>query len=243
MSKILVIEDDVQLQYGLQELLTDAGYEVMIASDLPAARQILGKETAPDNQIDLYLLDIMLKGQSGFALCQEIRQTEDTPVIFLTALDEEELIIRGLNMGGDDYITKPFRSGELLARIAAHLRKTKKEEGNTARKAIQSGNIVLLSEEGRVLIDGQEVLLRKVEFELLSYFLKTNGRLLRREQILEYIWDHGENYVEDSTLTVQISRLRKKLGKYRGTEYVETVRGIGYRWGQKIQHTSYGGQQ
>lgn len=234
MATILVVEDDEQLQCGLKELLTEAGYESMIAADLQTAREIRAKRKENGGGIDLYLLDIMIQDQSGFVFCQEIRQAEDTPVIFLTAFDDEEHVIQGLELGGDDYIAKPFRSRELLARIAAHLRRAVKPEEKKQQAMIQSGNIVFLLDKERVLIDGQEITLRKIEFELLSYFLKSHGRLLRREQILEYIWDRGEHYVEDGTLTVQISRLRKRLGKYQGGEYIETVRGIGYRWCQRI---------
>lgn len=249
--RILVVEDDIQLQTGLQELLLDEGYQVETAGDIQEARAVRGKFSEAGQDIHLVLLDIMLKDRLGFELCREIRETEDTPIIFLTALDDEEHVIEGLNMGGDDYIAKPFRSRELLARISAHIRRYRSEQENRGmqewqsqrnqdnpverKRYLQSGDIRYLLEEERIFLDGQELHLRKVEQELLKYFLDSNGRLLRREQILEYIWDSVGDIVEDNTLSVQVSRLRKQIGRYQDEDYIETLRGIGYRWHQPIK--------
>lgn len=232
--RILVVEDDPQLQLGLRELLSNKEYEVVLAGDILSAERIRRNCLDSGKSFDLYLLDVMLRGQSGFELCRIIRETEDTPIIFLTALDDEEHVVEGLNIGGDDYITKPFRGGELLARISAHIRRhtgeLPKDEG-----FLKSGDILYCLGEERVFLKGQEIMLRKVEQELLKYFLESSGRLLRREQILEYIWDQSGEYVEDNTLSVQLSRLRKRIGKYKNQDYIETVRGIGYRWCHSIE--------
>lgn len=256
--RILVVEDDIRLQTGLKELLLDQGYQVETAGDIQAARALRKKISEAGEDIHLILLDIMLKEKSGFELCREIREREDTPIIFLTALDDEEHVIEGLNIGGDDYVTKPFRSRELLARISAHIRRyhndqenkdirqwqpQRKEDNPIERKRyLQSGDIRYLLEEERIFLDGRELHLRKVEQELLKYFLDSNGRLLRREQILEYIWDSVGDIVEDNTLSVQLSRLRKQIGKYQGEDYIETLRGIGYRWHPEIK-LMYGGEK
>ncbi len=247
--RILVIEDDVQLRTGLEELL-EQEYTVITVGSVAEARAIRREAAQTEKNIDLFLLDIMLQDGLGFELCREIREQEDTPVIFLTALEDEEHTIQGLNMGGDDYIAKPFRSRELLARISAHIRRhqsrysseagvEKLEGGATAgsvRGYIQSGDICFFTKEERVYCKGQEISLRRVELELLKYFLESRGRLLRREQILDYIWDSVGDIVEDNTLSVQISRLRKQIGRYQGEEYIETIRGIGYRWNQEIKY-------
>ena len=223
---IQVLEDDRQLQCGLEELLTNAGYQVKVAASMAEAKLQQQKCS-----FDLYILDVMLESSSGFSYCKEIRLSEDTPILFLTARDDEESVLDGFQAGADDYITKPFRSRELLARVAAHLRRRSKNDDDGE---LRSGGIVLNTYKGTVSLNGEEIALRKVEYELLVYFMESCGRLLQREQILEYIWDQGENFVEDSTLTVQISRLRKRLGRYQGQQYIETVRGIGYRWCQKL---------
>lgn len=231
MSKILVVEDDETIRNGIEELLAEAGYEVESVSALSEARRCRSSYAERQEGFSLYLLDLMLGKESGFSLCREIRSEEETPIIFLSAFDEEEHVIEGLNLGADDYIGKPFRRKELLARVAAHIRRGKKDE---EKDVILSGELVYRKKEGRVFRSGEELELRKLERELLLYFLQSNGRLLKREQILAYIWDSGEEYVEDNTLSVWISRLRKKLGKYDGEDYIETIRGIGYRWKQKI---------
>lgn len=233
--KILVVEDDPQLQLGLGELLSDREYEVEIAEDSRSAKRTRKNCLESGERFDLYLLDIMLGDCSGFELCRAIREEEETPVIFLTALADEEYVIKGLDIGGDDYITKPFRGGELLARIAAHLRRHVREKGKDEEQFLVSGDLLYQMEEERVYLKGQEIVLRKVEQELLKLFLESDGRLLRREQILEYIWDQKGEFVEDNTLSVQISRLRKHLGKYEQQDYIVTLRGIGYRWNHKIE--------
>lgn len=232
MAKILVVEDDVCLRQGIEELLQDAGYETEVADDVYSARRIRNTMQQSGGSFALYLLDVMFEQGSGFRLCQEIRQEEETPIIFLSALDDEEHVIEGLGSGADDYVAKPFRSRELLARVAAHLRRNNKRNDKTV---LESGDITYVREEERVYIAGKEICLRKVEKLLLQYFLESNGRLLQRRQILDYIWENDGLYVEDNTLSVQISRLRKQIGTVNHQEYIETLRGIGYRWCQTIR--------
>lgn len=242
MLNILIVEDDTALRNGIQELLQESAYSVWTAENYQNAQKIRSTMESSGKSFDLYILDVMLENGSGYTLCQEIRQTEDTPVIFLSALDDQDHIIQGLNLGADDYISKPFHRRELLARVAAYIRRgnqqfrREKPGQQTDQKELvfRSGDIVFKILEERIYIREKEILLRKLEIELLKYFLESNGRLLRREQILEYIWDKDGLFVEDNTLSVHISRLRKRIGNYQGEEYIETIRGIGYRWKQPI---------
>lgn len=241
MSNILIVEDNTALRTGIQELLQESSYSVWTAESYQKAQQIRTTAKLTGKIIDLYILDIMLGNGNGYTLCQEIRQTEDTPIVFLSALDDEDHIIQGLNLGADDYISKPFHRRELLARVAAHIRRGNQQfrikntnPKNKGELVLRSGDIVFKSREERIYIQEKEILLRKLEIELLKHFLESSGRLLRREQILEYIWDKDGLFVEDNTLSVHISRLRKQIGKYQGEEYIETIRGIGYRWNQSI---------
>ena len=261
--RILIVEDEEQLRLGLFELLSGKGYQIETAGSLEEAvekRQCAKEENTP---FALYLLDVMLQEKSGFTLCEEIRKTENTPVIFLTGVDDEDSVIKGLEIGGDDYITKPFRSRELLSRIQANLRRytemtvSKNLEGQKnfrsstsvegfeeaafsskdmkTRICLKSGDIVFVEKEERVYLAEEELKLRKVELELLKYFMQNDGLLLRRERILERMWDSVGEFVEDNTLSVQISRLRQKIGKYGKEDYIETVRGMGYRWCQPVE--------
>lgn len=242
MPNILIVEDDTALRSGILELLQDSAYSVQAAENYQQAQKIRATAESSGKIFDLYILDIMLENDSGYTLCQEIRKTEDTPIIFLSALDDEDHIIQGLNLGADDYISKPFHRRELLARVAAHIRRGKQQfhiknseqQPNRENLFFRSGDIIFKIKEERIYIQEKEILPRKLEIELLKYFLESNGRLLRREQILEYIWDKDGLFVEDNTLSVHISRLRKRIGKYQGEEYIETIRGIGYRWNQTI---------
>lgn len=262
--RILIVEDEEQLRLGLSELLSGKGYQIETAGSLEEAEEKRDLAKTENTPFQLYLLDVMLQEKSGFSLCEEIRKTENTPVIFLTGVDDEDSVIRGLEIGGDDYITKPFRSRELLSRIQANLRRYTAElmvSGSTDRKedvnsgmavgdsgeaafakkdkrpktCLKSGDIVFVEEEERVYLANEELKLRKVELELLKYFMQNDGLLLRRERILERMWDSVGEFVEDNTLSVQISRLRQRIGKYGKEDYIETVRGMGYRWCQPVE--------
>ena len=216
--KIAVTEDDRSLRDGLAELLSGAGYTVRTAACLREARGI--------SEADLWLVDVMLPDGSGLSLVRELREKSDVPVLILTALDGEDSIILGLRAGADDYITKPFRAGELLARVEANLRRALPDA-----YSIRSGDVSYSFPDEHVRLCGEALNLRAMECRLLRVLLESHGRLLTREQLLYRLWDKDENYVDENTLSVLVSRLRKALGKYRGSEeYIETVRGVGYRW-------------
>lgn len=219
-TKILIIEDDDVLRSGLKELLDGVGYNAVCADSFRRGLAAVDEE----KDAALYLVDLMLGDGSGFELVRGIRSKTNTPVIILTALDGEDTVIEGLSCGADDYVTKPFRSGELLARIEANIRRY------VACETIVSGHIEYRMADGRVLVSGREIELRKSEMQLLELFLKSGGRLLKREYIFETIWKNDAESVDENTLSVLVSRLRKELGLYRGKDPIRTVRGIGYRW-------------
>lgn len=218
--KILLIEDDGVLRTGLKELLTGAGYETVSAGSFTKGREAAENESG----VSLYIVDIMLGDGSGLELVREIRARHDTPVIILTALDGEDTVIEGLSCGADDYVTKPFRAGELLARIEANLRRSQ------TMGTIVSGHIEYRLSDGKLFVAGEERTLRRGERELLELFLKSGGRLLKREYIFDTLWANDADSVDGNTLSVLVSRLRKELGSYNGRPVVETVRGVGYRW-------------
>ena len=180
---------------------------------------------------DLLLLDVTLPDGTGFMICDEVRSSGDTtPIIFLTAADEETSIIRGLDSGGDDYITKPFRLGELCSRIRALLRRsTKKSFGESG--ILRSGPVTVDQIAGKAFLNGELLDLTGAEYRLLCLFLQHDGQVLTRNTILDELWDGNGNYVDDNTLSVYIRRLREKIEKEPSRpEYLLTVRGMGYRW-------------
>ena len=229
--KILLVEDDRSLRENIKVLLEEAGYEVFSAGDIYLAENYIYRDFMGESSIDLYIFDIMLGKENGFSLCRRVREKKNTPIIFLSALDDEENVIKGLNLGADDYISKPFRTRELLARVAANIRRNMREQD---KKIIKSGELSFVTAEDRLFSGDMEIELRKTELELFKYMIQSNGRLIRREQLLGYLWDSAGVEVEDNTLSVHMSRLRKKLGKSGDGGYIETVRGIGYRWKSKI---------
>ncbi|MBQ7061471.1 MAG: response regulator transcription factor [Clostridia bacterium] len=218
--KILIIEDDGVLRTGLTELLSGAGYEALSAPSYRKAREALSRE----EDIALCLVDLMLGDGSGLELVRRIRAAGSTPVIILTALDGEDTVIEGLSAGADDYVTKPFRAGELLARIEANLRRS------LTKGTVVSGHIEYRLNDGKLFVSGEERTLRRGEMQLLELFLRSGGRLLTREYIFETIWANDADSVDENTLTVLVSRLRRELGKDCGRDPIETVRGVGYRW-------------
>lgn len=215
--KIILIEDNEAIVMGLEYLLAQEGYQVITARSAAQAKVMLKEES------DLILLDISLPDGDGFALCREIKQKLQTPVIFLTAREEEEDVVKGLDMGGDDYIIKPFRNRELISRIRNVLRRT----GKTG-VVLQCGEVSLDMETGKVLRSGREVPLTKLEYKILSSLMAHPGKLFTREEILAEVWDISGNFVNDNTLSVTMKRIREKLGDADGN-FIKTVRGMGYR--------------
>lgn len=201
MNTILIADDDPVLCRNLSLALGASGYRTLTAlTAAEAAAQAVGAE--------LILLDVMFPDGSGFDCCKEIRRSTDVPVIFLTSCSEEEEIVRGLDAGADDYITKPFRLGELLARIKANLRRTE--------KSAQTEDLSALG-------------LTAAEEKLLRLLMQHTGQYLTREQILAALWDAKGSFVSDNTLSVHISRLREKLSA-AGCGEIRTKRGLGYTW-------------
>ena len=220
--KILVVEDDPIIQEGLRLALEQEGCDILAAESVNRAKQGLHE----NRDIDLCLLDIMLPDGTGYEVCTEIRAQGDIPVIFLTACDDEVHTVLALEQGGDDYITKPFRMRELMARIRAVLRRTgHHEENNTVRVGENEVNL----RTGKIWRGKQEVLLTAMEYKLLLIFLNHRGQILSRGQLLHHIWDVAGDYVTDNTLTVYVKRLRAKLEPDGGEAVIETVRGRGYR--------------
>lgn len=219
--KIRIVEDDHVLRDGLTELLTASGYDVESVASLREAEAMLDGKEAPQ----LWLVDLMLPDGTGLALCRQIHAASETPIIILTALDDEDSVIAGLSSGADDYITKPFRARELLARIEANLRRFAPRQSG-----YQSGELLYTLPDERIFVHGEEVQLRNAERTLLKVFLESGGRLLKRDYLLYSLWDCRENYVDENTLSVLVSRLRRALCSRLSEDPIETVRGVGYRW-------------
>lgn len=223
MSRILLVEDDSTLAIGMEYSLKKEEYEVDVANTIS-----LGEELFKKNEYNLVLLDVMLPDGNGYELCQEIRKNSDIPIIFLTACDEEVNIVMGLDIGGDDYITKPFRIRELISRIRAVLRRYEKDNG---AKTLVSGGIKIYLLEGKVEKNEKEVFLTPIEYKLLINLMKNSNQVLSRNIILESLWDTGGGFVDDNTLSVYIKRLREKI-EYNSSipKYIKTIRGLGYKW-------------
>lgn len=223
MSKILIVEDDLYLRRDIKEVLAAKGYEVLAASCVSEARGYIYR----NEEIDLYLLDIWLPDGDGFHICEEIRKRNLKPIIFLTVCDSEENVVKGLNLGADDYVIKPFRPGELLSRIQANLRRG---EYLREQPVLKSGELVLDMSREEVSKEGELLKLSPVEYRLLKKLMENGEQIVKREQLLNCLWDFQCEGVEDNTLSVNMSRLRSKLGG----DYIETIRGFGYRFTGKI---------
>lgn len=219
MTRILLVEDDAAIVRTLSEYLEGEGFDTATAATEAAAKTAL-----KNTPFDLVLLDVSLARGSGFPVCKAAKEKE-VPVIFLTASGDENSVVKGLDMGADDYITKPFRPRELVSRIKSVLRRT------GAEPALRLSNGVTVDpDRGIAQKDGEEIKLSALEFRLLLVFLNHRGKLLTREKLLEDIWDIAGDFVNDNTLTVYIKRLRLKLGDDPlKPQIIKTVRGLGYR--------------
>ena len=238
MNRILLLEDDPGLTEGLSYTLSKNGFFPDIAGSVQEARSLL----FPIHSYDLLLLDVTLPDGTGFGLCSEIRGRGDqTPIIFLTASDEETSVIRGLDSGGDDYITKPFKLGELCSRIRALLRRstlTNQPEGRYSSMRLGSGPVRVDCTSGKAYLNGTPLELTGMEYRLICLFLRNPSRILTRGQILDELWDGNGNFVDDNTLSVYIRRLREKIEENPSRpEHLLTIRGMGYRW-EEDSHAS-----
>ncbi|MCH5170479.1 MAG: response regulator transcription factor [Oscillospiraceae bacterium] len=219
--KIFVLEDDEAIGIGLSYTLQSEKFEVTLAKTVKSAYEIIEKDS-----FDLYILDLTLPDGNGYDVCKAIRAKSDCPIIFLTAFDDEINVVTGFELGADDYISKPFRVRELIARINACLKRYSK---NSEKDTVQIGELTVIPAEAKVLVRGQEVILTAMEYRLLLSFISNRGIILTRQRLLEDIWDVEGDFVNDNTLTVYIKRLRDKIEKdTENPEYIKTVRGMGY---------------
>ena len=223
MSRILLLEDDLSLINGLSFAFQKQGYKTDIARTVAEAEQF-----RQQGGYDLLVLDVSLPDGSGFDFCRRVRRDSKVPILFLTASDEETSIIMGLDMGGDDYITKPFKLGVLLSRMNALLRRAGNFQQDTE---LESHGIRVQLLEGQAYKDSKLLDLTAAEYKLLCFFMQNPGRILSPEQILDKLWDSEGNYLDSSTLTVYIRRLRMKVeDDPSNPQRILTVRRMGYKW-------------
>lgn len=227
--KVFIVEDDPIIIEGLTIALRQEGSEVVSAGCVSDALASLS-EGIP---YDICLLDVMLPDGDGYQICKAIRERSKVPIIFLTACDDEVHTVLALEQGADDYVNKPFRIRELIARMKAILRRSGVSEEGAGAKAASDVMVIGKNEvnfmTGKVYREGQEVFLSAVEYRLLLTFARSRGQLLTRQQILNDMWDSAGDYVNDNTLTVYVRRLRNKLEEEGDEALIQTVRGIGYR--------------
>lgn len=224
MNKILLLEDDLSLINGLSFAFKKQGFALDVARTLREANTLWA-----DGKYDLLVLDVSLPDGTGFEFCQKVRQASKVPIIFLTASDEETSIIMGLDIGGDDYITKPFKLGVLISRMNALLRRASSFQ--TVNTELQSNGIRVLLLQGQVFKNGELLDLTAAEYKLLCLFMQNPNIVLTREQILDKLWDCEGNYIDSSALTVYMRRLRMKIEDDPGNpQRIVTVRCMGYKW-------------
>ena len=217
---VFLLEDDEAIGIGLKYSLENEGYTVTIATSVKSAFEIINKE-----KFALYILDLTLPDGSGYDVCKKIKSIGDFPVIFLTAYDDEVNVVMGLELGADDYISKPFRVKELIARIKSVLRRYNRE----SKGIIKIGNVLINTNKATVFKNGQEVILTAMEYKLFLILLNNRGNILTRNKLLEYIWDVEGDFVNDNTLTVYIKRLRDKIEDDPSAPMIiKTIRGLGY---------------
>lgn len=213
--KLLLVEDDRPLREALEELLLREGYSVVKASNVRSAREVL------DESVALVILDVGLPDGDGISLCRLWRgQGIQTPILFLTARDEELDVVRGLDAGGNDYVSKPFRMQELLSRIRALLRREHAQESTICRSGIRLDKAKLQASR-----DGKDLLLTVTEYKILARLMAERS-IITRVVLLDALWDAESRFVDDNTLSVHMSRLREKVG----AGHIKTVRGVGYQW-------------
>ena len=224
MKRIFLVEDDLSLINGLSFAVKKQGYMLDVARTFREADQIWA-----EGKYDLVVLDVSLPDGSGFDLCRRIRQTSKVPIMFLTAADEETDVIMGLDMGGDDYITKPFKLAIFMSRVNALLRRS--DNFSEADAELNSNGISVHLLKSEVYKNNQQIELTASEYKLLCLFMENPDRVLSQEQILSRLWDCDENYIDNNSLSVYIRRLRKKIEDDPGNPTrIITVRRLGYKW-------------
>ncbi|WBW97017.1 response regulator transcription factor [Oceanirhabdus sp. W0125-5] len=224
MEKILIIDDDIDILSLIYDALSDEGYVVYKAENSNEAIEYLNEE------IELILMDVMMPGKNGFELCRDIRDMVDCPIIFITAKTEEKDMMKGLAVGGDDYITKPFSIKILKARVAAHLRRDKRNI-NKEKKFIAFHNLNIDLKSREILFNGVKIQMTKREFDIIELLAMNSGQVFSKERIYEGIWGYDAEG-DSSTVSEHIKKVRAKLAKVEpNVKYIDTVWGVGYRWG------------
>ena len=225
MTRVLIVEDEPDLADPLAYLLGREGFETEIAEDGPSALEAFGARRP-----DIILLDLMLPGMPGTEVCRVIRTGSRVPIIMLTAKDSEIDIVVGLELGADDYVTKPYSSRELLARIRAILRRSDEADHDLEERIVTAGRVSIDIDRHAVSVDGAEIAMPLKEFELLELLMRNAGRVLTRGQLIDRVW--GSDYFGDTkTLDVHIKRIRSRIEENPGEPVMlRTVRGLGYRF-------------
>ena len=219
--EVFLLEDDAAIGMGLSYALENEGYKTTLTKTVSEALKLVEEKA-----FSLYILDLTLPDGSGYDVCKAIRQKTDAPVLFLTAYDDEVNVVMGLELGADDYISKPFRIKELLARMKSVLRRCKIDNPDGC---VRIKNLEIRTGEAKVFKDGKEIILTAMEYRLLLILLNNRGHILSRTALLENIWDVAGDFVNDNTLTVYITRLRDKIeDEPENPSIIRTVRGMGY---------------
>lgn len=220
-TEVFLLEDDAAIGMGLSYALENEGYKTTLTKTVSEALKLVEEKA-----FSLYILDLTLPDGSGYDVCKAIRQKTDAPVLFLTAYDDEVNVVMGLELGADDYISKPFRIKELLARMKSVLRRCKIDNPDGC---VRIKNLEIRTGEAKVFKDGKEIILTAMEYRLLLILLNNRGHILSRTALLENIWDVAGDFVNDNTLTVYIKRLRDKIeDEPENPSIIRTVRGMGY---------------
>lgn len=223
MKNILLIEDDESLNSGISFMLKKEGYNVFPAMNVKEATEFFY-----NNIIHLIISDINLPDGDGLCFCEEIRKTSDVRIMFLTALDQEVNIVNGYNIGADDYITKPFSLIIFISKVNAIM---KRIDDSSSSKYLISKSVIFSYEDMKIIKNGEEIILSKIEYKLLKYLMENSKQILTKEQILEFIWDSEGQFVYDNAVAVNIRRLREKVEEDPANpKYIKNIRGVGYIW-------------
>lgn len=224
-TKLLLIEDDPSLRNELSEVLSYEAYDVLCAASGQAALEITNI-----HKIDICILDIGLPDCSGFDLCNALHDDCQFPILILTAWGNEDDILCGFENGADDYVVKPCSTKVLTARLRALLKRNQHNYKPSPINTVRSGDLVIDYEHKTIIRNNDALPLRETEYEICELLIKNNGLLILRDNLISSIWDDNNKYILDNTLSVHISRIRKTLGNFGGVPYIETVKGLGYRW-------------
>lgn len=228
MNRLLLVEDDESLALGIEFTLKDEGYEVIRVATVEEAKKVLNSE-----EFSLIILDINLPDGNGYDLCKFIRKSSEVPIIFLTACDDEVNVVLGLEIGGDDYITKPFRVRELLSRIKALIRRNSKNMVTGTK--FRSGNILVDTSTAIVKKNEENITLTSQEYKLLLVFMNKPHILMKRENILTELLEGEEPFFDENTLSVYIKRIREKIeDNPKEPDFIVTQRGMGYKWNMDV---------